>query len=435
MTQVEHQWHVSAATYRPSLAHKIALSLVVLTMTGGAVVFTEPAPFDVLALGLLVLLPAVGLVRTTPSMLAYAAASLIPVACAFFAVLAAINPSRALTHTLVSLFLMLVSFTVTAFVLKSPERHARLVVTGTMFAALIAACAGLAGYLGLFPGAYDIFTLYGRASGTFKDPNVFGAFLMMPAVYLLHLARTTRGIRALVPFAGFAVLSLAVLLSFSRGAWFGLAFSASVYGYLSFVTAAAAAERMRLLIGFAGAVIGAVILVGVALQFDSVAQLLSERATLSQSYDEGPEGRFGGQEKAKRLILSNPFGIGAQQFDSFYHLEEAHNVYLSMFMNAGWLGGMTFAMIVAATVVFGLKHALQSGSDLGLFRVVYAAFVAHALEGFIIDLDHWRHFHLLMALCWGLMLSDRQTLTVADGTRRRVREARTLFAAQPHIAS
>jgi hypothetical protein len=27
------------------------------------------------------------------------------------------------------------------------------------------------------------------------------------------------------------------------------------------------------------------------------------------------------------------------------------------------------------------------------------------LEGIIIDLDHWRHFYLLMALVWGLMLS------------------------------
>jgi len=37
--------------------------------------------------------------------------------------------------------------------------------------------------------------------------------------------------------------------------------------------------------------------------------------------------------------------------------------------------------------------------------VVYACFVAHVLEGAIIDLDHWRHFYLLMALVWGLILS------------------------------
>ncbi len=37
--------------------------------------------------------------------------------------------------------------------------------------------------------------------------------------------------------------------------------------------------------------------------------------------------------------------------------------------------------------------------------MAYACFVANALEGAIIDLDHWRHFYLLLALVWGMMLS------------------------------
>ena len=39
-----------------------------------------------------------------------------------------------------------------------------------------------------------------------------------------------------------------------------------------------------------------------------------------------------------------------------------------------------------------------------LFLVIYGSFVGNALEGFIIDLDHWRHFYVLLALAWGLML-------------------------------
>jgi O-Antigen ligase len=382
----------------------------------------------------LVLLPVIGLVRTTPAMLAYAAAMLVPVGCAYFAILAAINPTKALTHTTVTLFLLAISLVVTGFVLKSPERHARLVMIGTVSAALSAATAGLLGYLNAFPGAYDIFTLYGRASGTFKDPNVFGAFLIMPAVYLVHVACMARGGRAALAFLGFGVLSLAVLLSFSRGAWFCLAFATMTYSYLSFVTASSSAERMRLLVGVGGVALAGIILVGVALQFDAVAQLLSERATLTQSYDEGPDGRFGGQQKAKQLILAHPFGLGAQQFDTFYHLEEAHNVYLSMFMNAGWVGGLVFALMVAVTVLAGFKHALGQGPLQGLFRVAYAAFAAHALEGFIIDLDHWRHFHLLMALCWGLMLAE-QTAPAATRAAVRVRGARTFATARLHMAS
>ena len=40
-----------------SATHKLALALVWLTVASGAVVFTEPAPFDVLTMGLVVLLP------------------------------------------------------------------------------------------------------------------------------------------------------------------------------------------------------------------------------------------------------------------------------------------------------------------------------------------------------------------------------------------
>ena len=32
----------------------------------------------------------------------------------------------------------------------------------------------------------------------------------------------------------------------------------------------------------------------------------------------------------------------------------------------------------------------------------YAAFVGEAVEGFIVDTDHWRHFFLVLGLVWAL---------------------------------
>ncbi len=411
--------NTTAADAPKSWAHRLALLAVGLTMAGGGIVFTEPSPFDVLGLGLLVLLPAIGLVKLTPGLIGYGAAALLPVACAFYAILAAIDPGKARTHTFVSLYLVMIGLVLTAFVIKSPERHARVILQGTLVAGLIAAVAGLAGYLNAFPGAFDIFTLYGRASGTFKDPNVFGAFLVMPAVFMIHTLRHARGLKALGALLGFGILALAILLSFSRGAWSGLGLAASLYTLLSFITAGSAAERLRLTVGFGGIVIAGALLLIVALQFDAVSNLLSARASLTQSYDEGPDGRFGGQAKARALILAHPFGLGAQQFDTFYHLEEAHNVYLSMFMNAGWLGGLLFALLIAATVVGGARHALKRGPAQGLYLVAYTAFVSHALEGFIIDLDHWRHVHVLMALTWGMILSQQAAVPALQFARIR----------------
>ena len=66
-----------------------------------------------------------------------------------------------------------------------------------------------------------------------------------------------------------------------------------------------------------------------------------------------------------------------------------------------------------------------------LFLVVYACFVGHAIEGYLIDLDHWRHFWLLMALIWGLMLGDRRLVSAAAlDDPRAIFDAPEMFVSQ-----
>jgi len=52
-------------------------------------------------------------------------------------------------------------------------------------AAMVASVAGMLGYFDV-AGLSAVFTKFGRAAGTFKDPNVLGPFLTMPTVYLMH---------------------------------------------------------------------------------------------------------------------------------------------------------------------------------------------------------------------------------------------------------
>ncbi|MDX2260036.1 MAG: O-antigen ligase family protein [Hyphomicrobiaceae bacterium] len=391
-----------------SLAHWLCLAAVYLTIATSGVVFSEPAPVDVLTMGLLVLLPVVGLLHVTPSLALYLALWLVVGAGGLFSIAAmpAVDDpglGKVVTFTAVSIYLSVASFTFAAFIAKAPRRHASLILSAWTLAAIIAATTALAGYVSAFPGAYDLFTKFGRAAGTFKDPNVFGPFLVGPIVYMLHLVVNRPLERALLPLAVAGVLALALLLSFSRGAWFVLAVAILAYGWLAYVTTPSrlAGERIVALLTIGIAILAG--LVAIALQFDAVSGLMSERASLSQSYDYGPEGRFGGQAKAIDLIAHNPLGIGALVFGRVYHAEEAHNVYLSMLLNAGWLGGGVYWLLVLATIGYGFRHALQRLPSQPLFLVVYATFLAQALEGFIIDTDHWRHFYLLMGMVWGLM--------------------------------
>lgn len=389
--------------------HTAILGIVWLTFLTSGIVFSEPAPVDLMLMGLVLLLPLTGLVSVTPALVGYVVLWLAIVGTGFLAAPFAAEPARAASHNAITLYLAIASFVLAGFIARNPLDHSRIVLGAVVWAGLVATSAGLAGYFDALPRAAELFTRFGRASGTFKDPNVFGAFLVLPAVYCLHLAIDRPLRRALWPLACAAVLSLGVLLSFSRGAWINLAIAVLAFGYLAFVTANSNRARTRI-VGLAVASILALgLMAALAVQNDRVGDLLSERATLLQSYDAGPDGRFGGQEKALTLIAENPLGIGAQDFAQSHHHEEVHNVYLSMTLNGGWIGGVLFVVLNALTIVVGTSAMLRNAALRPLLIVAVPVFAATALEGIVIDTDHWRHYFIELALVWGLATASLST--------------------------
>jgi O-antigen ligase len=386
----------------------LALAAVALAILSSGIVFSEPAPVDVLTMGLMVLLPTVGLFTINRTILVYAALWLTSGACAMLAATLSFDVGETTQHVAVTLYLYASTILFAGFVANSPRAHTELILKAWTVAALIAAGAGLIGYFGLLPGAYDLFTENSRATGTFKDPNVFGPFLVVPVLYLLSSALQRSVTGMLMPLALAGILMLAVFLSFSRGAWANLALALAIFGYLTLVTTSRAIVRLKIVALLAMGCIVGVGVVLAALTSDNVSDLLAQRATLSQSYDVGSQGRFGGQEKAIELIAQNPLGIGAQQFAARYHPEEVHNVYLTLMLSAGWLGGGIYWILYALTIVLGFRHAMKATENRLLFIAVYAAFVATALESMIIDSNHWRHIYVMMAILWGLMSADRR---------------------------
>jgi O-antigen ligase len=408
---------------RESFAHRIALALVWLTIAVSSIVFSEPAPVDALTIGLMILLPVVGLVDAKPMLWAGFAVVFTMTACGELSAALARETGVAVSHMNVTLYLVGAWFLFAAFVAKSPERHILLILNAYLLAGLIAAACGIAGYLNLFPGAFDHFTRYGRASGPFKDPNVFGPFLVAPLLTALHMWLTRPLRRGVLPLLAAAVLAVGILFSFSRGAWAATAIGFVVFGYFYLITADTNRERVKLasLVVISIALFG--LILAAVLQSEAISSLLEQRATLTQSYDVGPDGRFGGQMKAVGLILENPLGIGSEIFTRFYHHEEVHNVYLSMFLNAGWVGGFLYLMTCLGTLALGFRHALKRTSTSPYFLIVFAALAGNICEGVLIDSDHWRHFYLLLALVWGLMAADQ----------RQVRPAKLLRDLRPFL--
>jgi hypothetical protein len=277
-------------------------------------------------------------------------------------------------------------------------------------AALIATAAGYIGFFHLLPGA-DIFLENDRVSATFKDPNVYGPFLVFPILWLL-IELLTRGVR-LFNATALALLLGGLLLSFSRGAWAHFVISATVGIGIVLVVTPDPRMRVRIvMLGLLGAVVAALLIVA-AMSIGSVHDMFVERAKAIQPYDVGPGGRFWQQGLAINAILENPNGLGPFEFDRIFGLQQ-HNVYMQGFLVYGWLGGAAYLTLVAVTLVVGLLTVSTQTPWQYYLITAYAVFVGEACEGMIVDTDHWRHFFLMLGLVWGLgaaTINDRRRQT------------------------
>jgi len=404
------------AAQAPALQNSVeTLRGALLWLTGllGAFVFMEPSPYEAACLLTMVVFVATSLTLTSALMPFAVFLVLYNVGFAI-AVVPTLDQPKTMLWVLVSGYLATTALFFAAALGHNTQVRLNLLLRGYTAAAAIAALAALIGYFHLLPGA-DLFVLYDRARGTFNDPNVLGAFLVLPA--LLAFQRVLNGRLAETLRAGVLLLVLlaAVFLSFSRGAWGQLAFSALLMMILSFISARSTRERMRIvLFAFIGALAVAAFIIAL-LSIEQVAALFKERASLEQSYDVGHTGRFGRHLLGFLLALDYPLGIGPLQFRTFFP-EDPHNAYLNAFTSGGWISGFAYLALTATTVVKGLRFALVTSPWRQLYLPVYAAFVGVAAESFIIDTDHWRHYFLLLGVLWGLMAASRRHL--ADAGRR-----------------
>lgn len=292
-----------------------------------------------------------------------------------------------------------------SYVFEAPDRRMRLIFNAYAIAAFVAALTGIAGYFGMIADASG-FTGYGRASGTFNDPNVFGPYLIAPILYLGLRLSTARSAKALMLVPVLGVLVLALLLSFSRGAWGGFLLSAAVFVGLTLATSRSSAQTYRLVAfsAFMGLLI--IGIVGVALSTPKVQELFEQRASLVQDYDVGEAGRFDSQRRAFVMALENPLGIGPEQWAMINKLD-THNVYLNVLVAGGFLSALGFVAFLAMTFVAGKRAIFANGPGQEFLIVAYACLVGHMVEAFIIDVDNWRHLFLLFGMAWGAILATK----------------------------
>ena len=332
-------------------------------------------------------------------------------------VLPVMDREGTLQWSAVSTFLALSSIFFALALAEDTERRLNILIAGYVASAVIAAVIAITSWFHVLPNA-DFFLWVGRARGTFKDPNVYGPFMILPCVVVA--SRMLAGqYRSLIFNAGiFFMMSLAVLLTFSRGAWGHLAISIVLMAGLTFLTVPTNKERLRIIFFGALGIVAVTLLLGAILSVGSVGSMFTERAEFVQGYDAGPQGRFGRYLPGFLLMLDNPIGIGPLQFTNYFP-EDPHNSFLDAFVAGGWLGGVTHFTLMVLTLSFGLRHVFVRTPWQRTYIAIYATFAAEVGESIIIDVQHWRHFYLLIGLIWGLMALGRDVAPVGDPTYNR----------------
>ena len=395
----------AAAIAAPAVApfrERLLLVVLYITVLTSSIAFVEPSPHDFLIGPLAIVAFAAGIrfhrILIVPFLLL--------MAMNFFGLMTLLNvpdQEKTVQYAATSIYMAVASILFAMlFADKTMPRLAAMRSAYIWTTAFTAIC-GTAGYFHLFPGA-EIFTLYDRALGTFKDPNVYSPFLILPALMLMERMIRHRIDLPSVLFTGIILFGL--LIGFSRGAWFHFAISLAVVIALAFLTAPTPKQRMRVLgLTLLGVALVAVLL-AILLSTTSLGSMFAQRAQLIQSYDVGTGGRFRLQELALGSVLNFPNGMGPFEFARVNGLQQ-HNVYLQAFLVYGWAGGMAYILLVLSTIWIGLTSALVRTPWQGFAIAAIGAFIGEALEGFIIDTDHWRHFYLIMGIVWGLAAASR----------------------------
>lgn len=239
----------------------------------------------------------------------------------------------------------------------------------------------------------DLLTWDGRAKGLIDDPNMYGSFLIPAVIFCAYFLFRPRRSTVLLIVA-LAIVLLGIVLSFSRIAQVATVFCLTAYVVFQ---NRRRPERLWLMVGGFVA-IGVVLVAVVTLAPSEFSEKFLDRLTIAKSYDVGETGRYTRYLLVLPMILQNPLGLGVLQLEKIFP-EPIHNIWLSSFVNYGWLAGFTWIVLVVASVVVSVLNYRRTKDDLTIVLLIslFGIVMCTSLhEG-----EHWRHLWLLFGLVWG----------------------------------
>lgn len=192
-------------------------ALVWLLAASSSVVLVEPAPYDIAIIVIAAAVILSGKVHLPKQATGAAVFLLLFNFAALLPIVLARDPVRALRFGSITTYLSLSWFVLLHLSMKRRWQTAETLLSGYRFAAVVFSAIGLLAWMHILPNSGPL--MYGgfRVKGLFKDPNVWGPFLVPALLYAIHEWQGAHGLKKLGRFAGIGLITLGILLSFSRG--------------------------------------------------------------------------------------------------------------------------------------------------------------------------------------------------------------------------
>lgn len=298
----------------------------------------------------------------------------------------------------------------------------------------VAAIVGIIGYLGFFSEILRLDAY--RTKSLFKDPNVFGAYIV-PAVILLvgdlqtqklftfkrkesKNRKTFKYFNENVLFNIFLVIinTTGIIIAFSRGAWLSLAVGTFTLFLLNLKKINIGKINYKGFLIYFGALISMILFVWFGIFSGETRTFFIQRISL-RDYDAD---RFRVQAIGVRSALDHVFGYGTGQFEGTILQKtgeeySAHSLYVRVLFENGLIG----FLLIIATFIFIIVKSLQvrklEKSNM-LSSVFISIMVSLFVNSIVIDTLHWRNFWLFI----GLSLSYISEFQVVKLTERGLLE-------------
>jgi hypothetical protein len=362
-------------------------ALVLMTFCLIGYVRSEPAPFDLLLVVLLGMGLLTGRLRWRPSK--HDTVVLIGMWGLIVANMLSVVGVVPIFQNLRFMGITLYALSLFCFVrmYATEPRAVRILLIGYTASAALNALAVVVSFMGIgLPIAVVRFSI--RGVGFFKDPNVYAAFVVVAALWVVdEIVRRPFSFKRTGPLLILVgVLGAGATLSLSRAAVINL----TIGGFIYFVLLRGAPRTH--MVRFLMLVILVVLAIGFAIQFLGLGYAVAGRSSL-QSYDEG---RFSTQWHGLLAGLTHLTGVGPGGWAN------AHSLYVRTLAEHGILGLTSLGVLIAGLVLPLARRALrESPRNLVLpDRVLLAWVCGQLVNSLVIDSIHWRHFWVVLGLVW-----------------------------------